>query len=62
MENSTVEWEYYYDYVDPVMVDQTKLTYNKYLIVILFWIFMAVFVGFLFISLNLLSGIVTIVK
>lgn len=33
MENLTSivpkEWEYYYDYVDPVIVDQRKLKYNK---------------------------------
>lgn len=33
MENSTntfaYEWEYYYDYVDPVTVDESKLKYNK---------------------------------
>lgn len=33
MENSTsaapIEWEYYYDYLDPVIVDETKLKYNK---------------------------------
>lgn len=23
------EWEYYYDYVDPVIVDESKLKYNK---------------------------------
>nr|XP_046245596.1 melanocortin-2 receptor accessory protein-like [Scatophagus argus]XP_046245597.1 melanocortin-2 receptor accessory protein-like [Scatophagus argus]XP_046245598.1 melanocortin-2 receptor accessory protein-like [Scatophagus argus] len=58
MENSTsavpYEWEYYYDYVD-VMVDESKLKYNKYSIVIIFWITLAAFVGFLFLSLNLMS-------
>lgn len=33
MENSTsavpYEWEYYYDYIDPVIVDESKLKYNK---------------------------------
>ena len=33
MENSTsalpYEWEYYYDYLDPVIVDESKLKYNK---------------------------------
>lgn len=33
MENSTAtfsyEWEYYYDYIDPVIVDESKLKYNK---------------------------------
>ena len=32
-ENSTsdipYEWEYYYDYLDPVIVDESKLEYNK---------------------------------
>ncbi|XP_042270492.1 melanocortin-2 receptor accessory protein-like [Thunnus maccoyii] len=59
MENSTsalpYEWEYYYDYLDPVIVDESKLKYNKYSIVIIFWIILAAFVGFLFLSLNLMS-------
>uniref|UniRef100_A0A4W6E3L7 Melanocortin 2 receptor accessory protein n=1 Tax=Lates calcarifer TaxID=8187 RepID=A0A4W6E3L7_LATCA len=59
MENSTsaarYEWEYYYDYLDPVIVDESKLKYNKYSIVIIFWIVLAAFVGFLFLSLNLMS-------
>ncbi|KAK9521144.1 hypothetical protein VZT92_020974 [Zoarces viviparus] len=57
MENSTstVVWEYYYDYLDPVIVDESKLKYNKYSIVIIFWIILAAFVGFLFLSLNLMS-------
>lgn len=30
MENLTsAEWEYYYDYIDPVIVDESKLKYNK---------------------------------
>ena len=33
IENSTTavndEWEYYYDYLDPVIVDESKLKYNK---------------------------------
>lgn len=49
------EWEYYYDYVDPLTVDASKLKYNKYSIVIIFWIILAAFVGFLFLSLNLMS-------
>ncbi|GLD53501.1 melanocortin-2 receptor accessory protein-like protein [Lates japonicus] len=61
MENSTsvarYEWEYYYDYLDPVIVDESKLKYNKYSIVIIFWIVLAAFVGFLFLSLNLMSVI-----
>ncbi|KAM7412771.1 hypothetical protein PAMA_020244 [Pampus argenteus] len=57
MENTTsaVEWEYYYDYLDPVIVDESKLKYNKYSVVIIFWIILAAFVGFLFLSLNLMS-------
>ncbi|KAF7653299.1 hypothetical protein LDENG_00084820 [Lucifuga dentata] len=59
MENSTsavqYEWEYYYDYMDPVIVDESKLKYNKYSIVIISWIILAAFVGFLFLSLTLMS-------
>ncbi|TKS80798.1 Melanocortin-2 receptor accessory protein 2A [Collichthys lucidus] len=56
MENSTSqEWEYYYDYLDPVIVDESQLKYNKYSIVIIFWILLAAFVGFLFLCLNLMS-------
>lgn len=33
MENSTTavpfEWEYYYDYIDTLIVDESKLKYNK---------------------------------
>lgn len=30
MENLTsADWEYYYDYIDPVIVDESKLKYNK---------------------------------
>lgn len=31
MENitTTYEWEYYYDYIDPVIVDESKLKYHK---------------------------------
>uniref|UniRef100_A0A673C4J4 Melanocortin 2 receptor accessory protein n=1 Tax=Sphaeramia orbicularis TaxID=375764 RepID=A0A673C4J4_9TELE len=59
MKNTTsvvsYEWEYYYDYLDPPNVDASKLKYNKYSIVIIFWIILAAFVGFLFLSLNLMS-------
>lgn len=59
MENSTstapYEWEYYYYYLDLEIVDESKLKYNKYSIVIIFWIILAAFVGFLFLSLNLMS-------
>ncbi|XP_076002097.1 melanocortin-2 receptor accessory protein [Genypterus blacodes] len=57
MENSTkaahYEWEYYYGYLDPQIVDESKLKYNKYSIVIIFWIVLAAFVGLLFLSLSL---------
>ncbi|CAL9684887.1 unnamed protein product [Knipowitschia caucasica] len=62
MENATDAtelWEYYYDYVDPVTVDETKLSFNKYLMAIIFWMVLSVFVGFLFVSLNLVSKIGT---
>lgn len=74
------EWEYYYDYLDPVIVDASKLKYNKckflysfYFIffsslitiiiiisfsdsiVIILWISLVAFVGFLFLTLNLMS-------
>uniref|UniRef100_W5MS40 Melanocortin 2 receptor accessory protein n=1 Tax=Lepisosteus oculatus TaxID=7918 RepID=W5MS40_LEPOC len=40
-------WEYYYDYLDPVIVDEKQLKFNKYSIVIVFWIGLAAFVVFL---------------
>uniref|UniRef100_A0A3Q3LTV4 Melanocortin 2 receptor accessory protein n=1 Tax=Mastacembelus armatus TaxID=205130 RepID=A0A3Q3LTV4_9TELE len=49
------EWEYYYDYLDPLIVDESKLKYNKYSIVIILWIILAAFVGFLFLTLYLMS-------
>uniref|UniRef100_A0A3B3B6H6 Melanocortin 2 receptor accessory protein n=1 Tax=Oryzias melastigma TaxID=30732 RepID=A0A3B3B6H6_ORYME len=61
MENSNstedvlYEWEYYYDYLDPVIVDASKLKYNKYSIVIILWVSLVAFVGFLFLTLNLMS-------
>lgn len=61
MENSTTarpyhwDYEYYYDYLDTVIVDQGQLKYNKYSIVIIFWICLATFVGFLFLILTLMS-------
>uniref|UniRef100_A0AAV2J9H7 Uncharacterized protein n=1 Tax=Knipowitschia caucasica TaxID=637954 RepID=A0AAV2J9H7_KNICA len=45
MENATDAtelWEYYYDYVDPVTVDETKLSFNKYLMAIIFWMVLSV--------------------
>lgn len=83
MENSngTYEWEYYYDYIEPVIVDESKLKYHKceYLsvkattkfiiirsnnrclfllidsVIIIFWISLSGLVGFLFLTLNLIS-------
>ncbi|KAI3354085.1 hypothetical protein L3Q82_018641 [Scortum barcoo] len=59
MENSTstfyYEWEYYYDYLTPVIVDESKLKINKYSVVIIFWIVLAAFVGLIFLSLSLMS-------
>uniref|UniRef100_A0A3Q2FPH9 Melanocortin 2 receptor accessory protein n=1 Tax=Cyprinodon variegatus TaxID=28743 RepID=A0A3Q2FPH9_CYPVA len=49
------EWEYYFDYLDPVFVDESQLKYHKYSIVIILWISLAAFVGFLFLILNLMS-------
>uniref|UniRef100_A0A667XUB2 Melanocortin 2 receptor accessory protein n=1 Tax=Myripristis murdjan TaxID=586833 RepID=A0A667XUB2_9TELE len=49
------DYEYYYDYLDPVIVDESKLKYNKYSIVIIFWIVLAAFVGFLFFILTQMS-------
>lgn len=40
MENSTVaEWEYYDDYLDPVIVDEAKLKYNKCKYALIFSLF-----------------------
>ncbi|KAI1903393.1 hypothetical protein AGOR_G00026720 [Albula goreensis] len=51
------EWryEYYYDYLEPIIVDENQLKFNKYSIVILFWVVMAGFVVFLFLALLHLS-------
>uniref|UniRef100_A0A8C9RBN5 Melanocortin-2 receptor accessory protein n=1 Tax=Scleropages formosus TaxID=113540 RepID=A0A8C9RBN5_SCLFO len=49
------KYEYYYDYVEPVIVDEKTLKFNKYSIVIIFWIGMAAFVVFLFLCLLHLS-------
>uniref|UniRef100_A0A8C6M624 Uncharacterized protein n=1 Tax=Nothobranchius furzeri TaxID=105023 RepID=A0A8C6M624_NOTFU len=46
---------YYYDYIDPVAVDASQLKYNKYSIVIILWVTLAAFLGFLFLTLNLMS-------
>ncbi|KAI5625673.1 hypothetical protein C0J50_14887 [Silurus asotus] len=55
---SAYKWtyEYYYDYIDPVTVDASKLKYNRYSIVIIFWIAMAAFIGLLFLILSSISG------
>ncbi|KAG7484472.1 hypothetical protein MATL_G00049600 [Megalops atlanticus] len=49
------QYEYFYDYLDPVIVDEKKLKFNKYSIVIIFWIGMAGFVVLLFLILLHLS-------
>ncbi|XP_062873427.1 melanocortin-2 receptor accessory protein-like [Trichomycterus rosablanca] len=56
--SSAYKWtyEYYYDYVDPVAVDASTLKYNRYSIVIIFWIAMAAFIGILFLVLSSISG------
>ncbi|KAJ8412523.1 hypothetical protein AAFF_G00128590 [Aldrovandia affinis] len=50
-----LKYEYYYDYLEPVIVDESKLKFNKYSIVIIFWVGMAGFVVFLFLILLHLS-------
>uniref|UniRef100_A0A672KUA5 Melanocortin 2 receptor accessory protein n=1 Tax=Sinocyclocheilus grahami TaxID=75366 RepID=A0A672KUA5_SINGR len=49
------DYEYYYDYIDPVSVNATTLKYNRYSIVIIFWIILAAFIGFFFLILSLIS-------
>ncbi|XP_014108966.1 PREDICTED: melanocortin-2 receptor accessory protein [Pseudopodoces humilis] len=44
-------YEYYWDYIDPIPVDGSKLKVNKYSIVIAFWVGLAAFVTFLFLIL-----------
>uniref|UniRef100_A0A8C3XZ37 Melanocortin-2 receptor accessory protein n=1 Tax=Catharus ustulatus TaxID=91951 RepID=A0A8C3XZ37_CATUS len=46
-------YEYYWDYIDPIPVDGSKLEVNKYSIVIAFWVGLAAFVTFLFLILLL---------
>ncbi|XP_070399943.1 melanocortin-2 receptor accessory protein [Nothobranchius furzeri] len=74
--DTSYEWEYYYDYIDPVAVDASQLKYNKCKlftpfigcnclplldpslpdsIVIILWVTLAAFLGFLFLTLNLMS-------
>ncbi|KTF83727.1 hypothetical protein cypCar_00040162 [Cyprinus carpio] len=61
MKNSTKsseyvwDYEYYYDYIDPVSVNASTLKYNRYSIVIIFWIILAAFIGFFFLILSLIS-------
>uniref|UniRef100_A0A3Q1GX66 Melanocortin 2 receptor accessory protein n=1 Tax=Acanthochromis polyacanthus TaxID=80966 RepID=A0A3Q1GX66_9TELE len=59
MENSTrsfrYEWEYYYVYDDTVIVFMHCIFFYIYSIVIIFWIILAAFVGFLFLGLSLMS-------
>uniref|UniRef100_A0A669BC90 Melanocortin 2 receptor accessory protein n=2 Tax=Oreochromis TaxID=8139 RepID=A0A669BC90_ORENI len=47
-------YEYYYDYLDPVIVDERTLKYYKYSVVIIFWVVVITFVVCLFLTLNLL--------
>uniref|UniRef100_A0A3B3QK04 Melanocortin 2 receptor accessory protein n=1 Tax=Paramormyrops kingsleyae TaxID=1676925 RepID=A0A3B3QK04_9TELE len=56
-DSSDYDWkyEYYYDYLDPIIVDEKNLKFNKYSIVIIFWTGMAAFVVFLFLVLMYLS-------
>ncbi|XP_067306202.1 melanocortin-2 receptor accessory protein-like [Pseudorasbora parva] len=61
MKNSTesseyvLDYEYYYDYVDPIFVNASTLKYNRYSIVLIFWIILAAFIGFFFLILSLIS-------
>ncbi|RLV76601.1 hypothetical protein DV515_00016813, partial [Chloebia gouldiae] len=48
-------YEYYWDYIDPIPVDGSKLKINKYSIVIAFWVSLAAFVTFLFLVLLCMS-------
>ncbi|XP_057241968.1 melanocortin-2 receptor accessory protein [Malurus melanocephalus] len=48
-------YEYYWDYIDPIPVDGSKLKVNKYSIVIAFWVGLAAFVTFLFLVLLCMS-------
>ncbi|XP_027536710.1 melanocortin-2 receptor accessory protein isoform X1 [Neopelma chrysocephalum] len=48
-------YEYYWDYIDPIPVDGSKLKVNKYSIVIAFWVGLAAFVTLLFLILLCMS-------
>uniref|UniRef100_A0A8C0TTM8 Melanocortin 2 receptor accessory protein n=2 Tax=Canis lupus familiaris TaxID=9615 RepID=A0A8C0TTM8_CANLF len=48
-------YEYYLDYLDLIPVDERKLKANKYLIVIAFWVSLALFVMLLFLILLYMS-------
>ncbi|XP_006126120.2 melanocortin-2 receptor accessory protein [Pelodiscus sinensis] len=50
-----LSYEYYWDYLDPVPIDERKLKANKYSIVIAFWVGLAAFVLFLFLILLYMS-------
>ncbi|XP_072547961.1 melanocortin-2 receptor accessory protein [Salminus brasiliensis] len=52
---SEMTYEYYYDYLDPVVVNARSLRYNRYSIVIIFWIIMAAFIGLFFLILTNIS-------
>uniref|UniRef100_A0A4W4HMR8 Uncharacterized protein n=1 Tax=Electrophorus electricus TaxID=8005 RepID=A0A4W4HMR8_ELEEL len=58
------EWtyEYYYDYMDPVTVDASKLRYNRYSIVIIFWITMAAFIGLFIHSVISILGVMHVTE
>ncbi|KAK6455947.1 melanocortin-2 receptor accessory protein isoform X1 [Huso huso] len=49
------DYEYYYDYLDPVAVDERQLKANKYSIVIAFWVGLSAFVGFILLMLMHIS-------
>ncbi|XP_051521697.1 melanocortin-2 receptor accessory protein-like [Myxocyprinus asiaticus] len=48
-------YEYYYDYMDLVIVNASTLKYNRYSIVLIFWILLAAFIGFFFLILSHIS-------
>uniref|UniRef100_A0A8D0ED22 Melanocortin-2 receptor accessory protein n=1 Tax=Salvator merianae TaxID=96440 RepID=A0A8D0ED22_SALMN len=53
--NDPLMYEYYFDYLDLLPVDATKLKAYRYSIVIAFWIGLASFVAFLFFILFYIS-------
>ncbi|KAL2096574.1 hypothetical protein ACEWY4_008722 [Coilia grayii] len=48
-------FEYYYDVLDPVPVDASKLKYNRYSIVIILWVTIVSFIGSFFFVLAYMS-------